>query len=127
MNKRKSFLSKSGGMVLALLLAFSFCVPNVSAANVGWTLKCDPKLNYYYNKISTDLTVTTTKKTTTIHVNNVGGGAEVFLYSTNGISALKKGKGGDYVSTKKGKNVYMSVHYNNYGTSISNPSGYYDY
>ena len=82
----KKLSEKIIGLVLVFFLAFSFCASNISAANVGWTLKCDPKLHPNYNKIRCEESGITTKTTTTIHVNNVGGGAELYLYSSNILS-----------------------------------------
>lgn len=70
----------------------------------------------------------TTKTTTKAVVNKVGGGAEIFVYSSTGISSLFSSSG----STKAdkvaiGQDVYLSVNYTSYGTATNYPDGYFSY
>lgn len=117
-------------IVLRLLVVFSLCISfaavntvDVNADQASWSLryiKGAPTSEY---KTSWKTTVTTTRTETTMSVTKISGGAQLFIYTSNGISTLASTKVTTSVETKSGLSVYASVSYNEHGTATNYPSG----
>ncbi len=67
--------------------------------------------------------MTTTQTTTTMKVAVVGGGAEIYCYTSNGIVSVFSGPGQTSVATPVRTGFYAEAKYFSYGTSNSFPSG----
>ena len=72
--------------------------------------------------------VITTSTKTTMKVNEVGGGAKIFVYTDNGISSLFSGAGSTTITTtKSGVKIYGGVMYNEKGSYYNYPKGTFVY
>lgn len=74
-----------------------------------------------------EITFTTTKSKTKVIVDKVGGGAEIFVHTSNGISAFHKHAGSSTTSATVGRTERFYVQYSYNGTSSSYPSGKLEY
>lgn len=124
-------MSKLKGRLLSFMLifalAFQFCAIESSAASKNWSLRYVYGAPSSEQELRWEKTVTTTKKTTKVTVDEVGGGAKIFAYSSNGISALFYKAGSATTTTKVGKSVYLSVNYSSQGSSSNTPNGSFSY
>ena len=113
-------------MVVCTLI-FQFYSIKPSAASSNW------KLRYVYGAPTTEYisswnkSVTTTKKATKATINEIGGGASIFVYSSNGIGAIFSKTGNISVNDKAGKIIQIKVSYTNYGKSSNTPNGSFSY
>lgn len=99
-------------------------IMSVEAASSGWSLRYLKGAPSSENVLSWETYVTTTSNTTTIRVDSISGGAEVFMYTNNGIAALGRSAGASMSTpAKKGVRIYAYVKYNNCGSSTNYPSG----
>jgi hypothetical protein len=127
MSKRSKLKGRILSLILVCALAFQFCATESLAATKSWGLR------YVYGAPTSEYvsswskSVTTTKKTTKVTVDKVGGNAEIFAYSSNGISALFSKAGTATTTTKVGKSVYLSVNYSSYGSYTNTPNGNFSY
>lgn len=101
---------------------------DVSAASQGWNLRYLKGAPTSEDITSWSGTVCTTKSTTSMTTNQVGGGAHVFLYTSNGIGTMASNGGvSTSVNTRIGINIYARVAYSYSGDYSNNPSGTFVY
>lgn len=116
-------------IMVACTLIFQFYGIKPSAASSSW------KLRYVYGAPTSEYvscwhaSVATTKKTTKATINKVGGGAQIFVYSSNGIASIFSTTGHTDVTTKDkiGKIIKLEVSYTKYGQSSNSPNGSFSY
>lgn len=123
----KKVLKKLGTVVVAIMLVCSIHTIDANAATKSWSLRYVAHAQTSANVTNWSTRVITTKRTTTMSVSQVGGGATVFVYTDNGIGSLFSGAGSTSVPTVVGKTVYGSASYSNNGNSNNTPSGTFDY
>ena len=70
-----------------------------------------------------DTTVTATKDTTELSATNITNGAEIYVYTSNGITSIYKTTTATSVKTEKGAKIYAYVKYTKYGSSTNYPAG----
>lgn len=93
------------------------------AATASWYLRYVQHAESSANETTWAKYFNTTTTTTTMKINKVGGGAQVYAYTSNGISMLSSGTATSYVPTVKNKQIYVYAGYSAYGTSNSYPEG----
>ena len=128
MISKEKIIRKITGIILASTAVFFLCTTDSFADTADWRLRYIQGAPSSEYKGSWSKMDKTTKTTTKAVVNKVGGGAEIFVYSSTGISSLFSGSG----STKAdkvaiGQDVYLSVNYTSYGTATNYPDGYFSY
>ncbi|SFO30167.1 hypothetical protein SAMN04487831_11756 [Pseudobutyrivibrio sp. UC1225] len=113
-------------MVCCSMLAGSFLT--VNAASAGWSLRYLKGAPTSENVMSWSKGATTVQTTTTMRVNNISHGAEVFVYTDNGISAFLSSNGASAsTQTRKGISVLGYVNFSNCGSGSNSPSGTFSY
>ncbi len=124
-------MSKLKGRLLSFMLifalAFQFCAIESSAASKNWSLRYVYGAPSSEQKLIWEKTVTTTKKTTKVTVDEVGGSAEIFAYSSNGISSLFSKAGSATTTAKVGRDIYICVKFTEQGKSSNTPNGSFSY
>lgn len=120
MKKKISTLIMALAMVSAIAATTGM---EAKAATASWSLRYVQHAESSANKTTWAKYVNTTTTTTTMKISKVGGGAQVYAYTSNGISMISSGTATSYVPTVKNKSIYVYAGYLSYGTSNSYPSG----
>lgn len=121
-------MKKLGTVILTLLAVVSLNCMTAEAASTSWDLRYIPHAGSSANKTSWGKFVITTSTKTTMKVNEVGGGAKIFVYTDNGISSLFSGAGSTTITTtKSGVKIYGGVMYNEKGSYYNYPKGTFVY
>lgn len=126
-NRTKNLVKRIITFVMTLVLTLQICSVDTLAATKNWSLYYNPNGLSAENLTSWSKMVTTNKTNTKVNVDAVGGKAVIFAYSSNGISALFSKAGSASTTCKINKEIYISVSYSSYGTSINSPSGKFVY
>ncbi len=114
-------------LAMACAVCFQLCDSTAFAASVSWRLHHSPTGSPGENVLSWSTTKVTKLSTTTVKVNNVGGGSWIQARTSNGIHADFHQAGSGSTSAAVGKSIDLSVRYSEYGSSSSSPSGSFTY
>lgn len=112
---------------MACAICFQLCGSTAFAASVNWRLHHSPTGTLGENVLRWNKTVTTTVSPTGFSVRKVGGGAQIWAHTTNGIDANFSQAGSATTTGAIGIEVSLNVEYITYGSSSSSPSGYFTY
>lgn len=125
---RSKLWKKMVCLAMACAICFQLCGSTVFAAPaVNWKLHHSPTGTPGENILRWNKTVTTTISTTRVSVSKVGGGAQIWAHTTNGIDAKFSQSGSATTTGAIGIEVSLNVEYITYGSSSSSPSGYFTY
>lgn len=124
---RSKLWKKMVCLAMACAVCFQLCGSTAFAASVNWRLHHSPTGTPGENVLRWNKAVTTTVSPTGFSVRKVGGGAQIWAHTTNGIDANFSQAGSATVSAIVGVKETLSVEYIKYGSSSSSPSGYFTY
>lgn len=121
---RKSIFQKIIAAALVVLIGLQLSAADAQAAIVNWNLRYVKYAPTSEQKFSWQTRVKTTDTTTKVKVNQVGGGAIIWVYATNGMAAMFDGPGSIKI-TKRKKDVWIiaQVNYEYKGSNSNYPSG----
>ncbi len=97
-----------------------------NAASTGWKLRYIKGAPNSENVLSWNRSVTTTQNYITMSA-TVSGGAEIYVYTSNGIASLFTSTGATSVSSVAYTRIYATAKYVNYGTTTNYSNGTLDY
>ena len=120
-------MKKLGTVILTLLAVVSLNCMTAEAASTSWDLRYIPHAGSSANKTEWSKYVITVGSKTTMKVKQVGGGATVKVYTTNGIESFFSVAGSTSVKTVSGLRVYGSVQYSDCGQYYNYPKGTFVY
>ena len=121
---------KLSALVLALAMVTTVTVTSgmeAKAATAPWSLRYIHHAESSANVTYWARYLNTTKTTTVMRINKVGGGAEVYACTSNGIAIMGTGTVAAVVPTKANIQIFACAKYSLYGTSNSFPSGSVEY
>lgn len=121
---KKSMFQKVIAAALVMVIGLQLSTASAHAATANWNLRYVKYAPTTEQKSSWNARVSTTSATTEVKINQVGGGARIGVYTTNGIDAKFIGPGSVKVTKiKKGKVILVQVKYEYKGSSSNYPSG----
>ena len=122
---KKSTFQKVIAAALVMVIGLQLSAESAQAATANWNLryvKYAPTTEQKFSWIKENLKTTDT--TTKMTINQVGGGAVIWVYTSNGIAAMFDGPGSVKVTKReKGKKIYAEVKYQVKGSYSNYPSG----
>lgn len=121
---KRSTFQKIIAAALVMVIGLQLSTAETQAATANWNLRYVKYAPTTEQKYSWNARVSTTSTTTEVKINQVGGGARIGIYTSNGIASIFKGPGSVKVTKiKKGKAILAQVKYEYKGSSSNYPSG----